>query len=174
MNLDVMLTLCGVLSHSSFIQSIALKKPVNMSSVSNIEGACNGVDGSLNSFILIQSEEQVDWWCVDLGKIYIYQSIVIYSNGNSEIYSMNQISGFELRLGNYGQCSVVSYHGTTLCYEDIEPIGLALYNITSCNHPGVTFSSRFIFISPRSYVVLEELVKNAVAGDHKLNTKILE
>ncbi|ESO98900.1 hypothetical protein LOTGIDRAFT_158857 [Lottia gigantea] len=147
------------LGNGTFVENIALNKPVNSSSMlKNKFAPCNAVDGRLTEMVHTQNSD-IEWWCVDLEKIYNFQSVVLY-NRDGDVAMKNRLAGFELRFSDNGHCNIETFNGSRICYKDTEAIGLLVYNITSCNQPGVSFSSRFIFLSPRSdkYLTFRQLM----------------
>ncbi|ESO94678.1 hypothetical protein LOTGIDRAFT_176706, partial [Lottia gigantea] len=61
-----------------FTKNIALNKPTSMSSVNHKYVACKGVDGKLTGFAHTKNSD-TEWWCVDLEKVYDFQSVVLYN-----------------------------------------------------------------------------------------------
>ncbi|ESO99839.1 hypothetical protein LOTGIDRAFT_173497 [Lottia gigantea] len=129
-------------------KNIALNKPARMSSMRKQFRAGNGVDGMLTNLVHTRKSD-TEWWCVDLGKVYDFQSVVLYNRRNKNKALINRLAGFELKFSYNGHCDFETFNGSPVCYKDTESIGQLVYNITKCNEP-VCLSSRFIFISPRS------------------------
>ncbi|ESO98905.1 hypothetical protein LOTGIDRAFT_158862 [Lottia gigantea] len=140
------------MSPDKFVYNIALNKPALMSSVYLNEKGCKAVDGDLSGQIH-SNGKSLEWWCVDLGKIYNFTSIVIYNNMGYSSH-VNRLRGFKLRLDDNGQCNEETLNNSVVCYKDKETWGRYEYHLTSCNQPDVDFSSRFIFINPRSHEIL--------------------
>ncbi|ESO98901.1 hypothetical protein LOTGIDRAFT_158858 [Lottia gigantea] len=137
------------MSPDKFVSNIAFNKPALMSSVFKNEKGCRAVDGDLSSLTRTR-ESTLEWWCVDLEKIYNFTSIVIYNKNSGHYMSINRLIGFQLKLNDNGECNLETFHDSVVCYKDNRTWRLYEYHLTSCNQPDVDFSSRFIFISPRS------------------------
>ncbi|ESO99844.1 hypothetical protein LOTGIDRAFT_173502 [Lottia gigantea] len=93
-----------------------------MSSKRSNFAACKGVDGKLNGIVHTKNSD-TEWWCVDLEKIYDFQSVVLYNRRGGNQVAFNRLAGFELKLSNNGHCDFETFNGSPVCYKDTESIG---------------------------------------------------
>ncbi|ESO97135.1 hypothetical protein LOTGIDRAFT_174594 [Lottia gigantea] len=84
-----------------FTKNIALNKPTSMSSVNHKYVACKGVDGKLTGFAHTKNSD-TEWWCVDLEKVYDFQSVVLYNRR-----SKNQVSDSHIPTDSLKEAKIV-------------------------------------------------------------------
>ncbi|ESO83749.1 hypothetical protein LOTGIDRAFT_168990 [Lottia gigantea] len=119
------------LPQGCFIENIALNKPVNTSSMFKAFAPCFGVDGKVD-IITHTYNSDLEWWCVDLEKIYIFQSVVLYNRIDFPFLTPDMRNGKFLLILTVLTSAVHNVKAAGVCY------GIGLYSRRNCGYSGIS------------------------------------